>query len=101
MYKKYRITYDSAKHQRNVLIRGLSFNLVMQFDWHGALIRRDERHDYGELRYCALGYIHHRLFSLVFTPRDGAVHVISLRKANSREVSRYEKALGENTARPG
>lgn len=101
MYKKYKITYDPAKHHRNVLIRGLSFDLVMQFDWHGALIRRDERHDYGESRYCALGYIHHRLFSLIFTPRDGAVHVISLRKANPREVNRYEKALENITARPG
>lgn len=101
MYKKYKITCGPAKHPRNLLIRGLSFDLVMQFDWHGALIRRDERHDYGELRYCALGYIHHRLFSLTFTPRDGAVHVISLRKANPREVSCYEKAFENITDRSG
>jgi uncharacterized protein len=65
------------------------------------LIRRDERHDYGEARYCALGHIHHRLFSLVFTPRDGAVHVISLRKANRREVNRYEEALRHTITGPG
>jgi uncharacterized DUF497 family protein len=26
---------------------------------------------------------------LVFTPRDGAIHVISLRRANRRERTRY------------
>ncbi|MDN4574595.1 hypothetical protein DBB29_18485 [Pandoraea cepalis] len=30
-----------------------------------------------------------RLFALVFTPRAEKIHVISLRKANSREVKRY------------
>ncbi|HEV3106788.1 MAG TPA: hypothetical protein VGZ01_13970 [Trinickia sp.] len=29
---------------------------------------------------------------LVFTPRNGKVHVITLRKANPREVKRYEQA---------
>jgi len=29
---------------------------------------------------------------LVFTLRNGKVHVISLRKANLREVKRYEQA---------
>jgi uncharacterized DUF497 family protein len=33
------------------------------------------------------GYLH----LLVFTPRDGAVHVISLRRANQRERNRYAK----------
>jgi uncharacterized DUF497 family protein len=28
---------------------------------------------------------------LVFTPRGGDVHVISLRKANRREIKRYEE----------
>ena len=32
-----------------------------------------------------------RLHMLVFTPRGGDVHVISLRKANRREIKRYEE----------
>ncbi|MBP9592613.1 MAG: BrnT family toxin [Steroidobacteraceae bacterium] len=31
-----------------------------------------------------------RLHALVFTPRAGRVHVISLRKANRREIRLYE-----------
>ena len=48
-----------------------------------------ERRDYGERRYQAMGMIGEDLYMLVFTPRDGAVHVISLRRANQRERKRY------------
>jgi uncharacterized protein len=46
--------------------------------------------DYGERRFQALGLIAGRLHALVFTPRAGLVHVISLRKANRREIKLYE-----------
>ena len=53
---------------------------------------KDPKKEYGEQRYCVLGFIENRLHSVVFTPRDGKPRVISLRKANQREVKRYEKA---------
>lgn len=53
------------------------------------MIEEDVRVDYGERRYRAFGYIGERLFALVFTHRAEKIHVISLRKANSREVKRY------------
>lgn len=86
------ITYDPAKCERNTAERGLSFELVRAFDWSAALVLEDQRNDYGERRFQALGFIGDRLHVLVFTPRAAAVHVISLRKANSREVKRYEQA---------
>lgn len=72
-------------------MRGLPFTLVAQFDWTSAIIQTDERKDYGEIRFRALGRIDQRLHALVFTPRNNQVHVISLRKANAREVAHYEK----------
>lgn len=60
-----------------------------------ALIVEDDRKEYSERRFQALGYINDRLHMLVFTPRNGKVHVISLRKANVREVGRYEQAKNE------
>ncbi|MCY1276029.1 Ribonuclease toxin, BrnT, of type II toxin-antitoxin system [compost metagenome] len=86
------ISYDPGKCQRNIEARGLSFELVRELEWSSALVVEDLRRDYGERRFQVLGYIGERLHALVFTPRDGAVHVISLRKANSREVKRYEQA---------
>ncbi|WP_084445595.1 BrnT family toxin [Desulfosarcina sp. BuS5] len=44
-----------------------------------------------ELRFNALGYINNRLYHMTFTLRGGAMRVISLRKANSREVRKYAK----------
>jgi uncharacterized DUF497 family protein len=37
-----------------------------------------------------IGRIGKRLFVLVYTPRDDAIRIISARKANAREVRRYE-----------
>lgn len=48
-------------------------------------------HRYGEARFIALGYIVDRLYSMVFTVRGDMLRVISLRKANKREVKRYDQ----------
>lgn len=84
---------DPEKERRNLAVRGLSLDLAEELDWATALIWEDRRKDYGERRYCVLGFIEDRLYSVVFTPRNGKPRVISLRKANKREVSRYEKAV--------
>ena len=85
------ISFDSAKSERNERERGLTFSLVGQLDWSGTVIEVDERKEYGEHRYRVLGFIGDRLYAVVFTPRAGKVHVISLRKANKREVKQYEQ----------
>jgi uncharacterized DUF497 family protein len=64
----------------------------MDFDWSSALIVEDMRKDYGEPRYQALGLIEDRLHMLVYTPRTDRIHIISLCKANDREIRRYEEA---------
>jgi uncharacterized DUF497 family protein len=84
-----RITFDPAKSLRNEAERGLPFALAKEFDWSTALIAEDTREDYLEKRYQALGFLGEHLHMLVFTPRDGAVHVISLRRANQRERTRH------------
>jgi len=85
------ISYDPEKCARNVRERRLSFDLVREFEWSTAFVLEDVRRDYGETRYQALGEIDGRVYMLVFTPRGGDVHVISLRKANRREINRYEE----------
>lgn len=85
------ISFDPAKSERNVTDRGLPFTLVEQLEWSGAVIKEDVRKNYGERRYLALGMIGDRLHAVVFTPRADKVHVISLRKANQREVKDYEQ----------
>jgi uncharacterized DUF497 family protein len=84
------ISFDSAKSAKNLLARGISFELAAEFEWDSALLVEDLRKDYGERRFQALPLIGDRLHMMVFTPRANKAHVISLRKANKREVKRYE-----------
>jgi uncharacterized DUF497 family protein len=85
------IKYDPEKCARNVRERALSFEVVEDFEWNSAYVLEDTRKDYGERRFQALGKIGGRVYMLVFTPRGRNVHVISVRKANRREIKRYEE----------
>jgi len=55
------------------------------------LVEHDQRWEYGEERFRALGLMDEKVFVVVFTRRSGAIRIISARRANSREVKRYEK----------
>lgn len=84
-----KIEYDPNKNQRNIEDRNLPFDRAAELDWDTALVWIDNRRDYGEVRYCALGYIGSRLHHITFTVREDITRVISLRKANKREVKKY------------
>jgi uncharacterized DUF497 family protein len=86
------ITFDPAKNERNLRLRGISFEKAADFDFDSATFDEDKRKDYGEIRTLALGYIGDTLHALVFTLRDGTIRIISLRRANRKERDRYAKA---------
>jgi hypothetical protein len=86
------IEFDPSKSKTNEAARGLSFSLVAEFDFTTALVAHDMRKAYGEDRFIALGLIRARLHVVAFTMRGEVLRVISLRKANAREVHRYEEA---------
>ena len=86
------ITYDFAKNASNIEMRGLSFERAADFDFQTAVFIVDDRHDYGETRYRGLGFLDARLHALVFVETAKGIRVISFRKANTREVRRYEQA---------
>ncbi len=92
-----KIEFDETKNQRNIAERGISFNLAVKFDLATAKIWQDTRQDYGEIRYISLGYIGDRLYSMVFTVREDVLRVISLRKANNREIKSYEQQTQSRT----
>ncbi len=89
-----RITFDPAKNARNIDERDLPFELVAQLDWETAVAVEDTRKDYGERRLRVLAFLGERLHAAVITMRGDAMHVISFRKANEKEVRRYEKQKG-------
>lgn len=81
--------WDEAKRQTNRDKHGIDFAALAQFDWTTAQIKPDNRRDYGEDRFIAVGYIKDRLHKLIFTRRNGRVRVISFRKANRREQRKW------------
>ncbi|MCL2658352.1 MAG: BrnT family toxin [Betaproteobacteria bacterium] len=86
------IEFDPAKNDANLRDRGLSFKRAAQFDFDTALIWQDTRKTYPETRFSALGLLAGRVHSLVFAETAAGIRVISFRKANKREVKRYEHA---------
>ena len=84
-----RFEWDEAKRAANIAKHGVDFAAVESFDFESALVMTDDRDDYGETREIALGHINARLHVLIFTWRNEVVRVISLRKANRREVRVY------------
>jgi uncharacterized DUF497 family protein len=87
------IIYDDFKNKRNLIDRNLSFEEVIEFDFEGARLSIDERRDYGEIRIRAIGFLRCRLHTLVFTETEKGIRVISFRKANKRELTKYEKQI--------
>ncbi len=81
--------WDEEKRRANFEKHGVDFESIDAFEWDTASIVVDERRDYGELRFIAIGFIRGRLHVLVYTRRKNEVRVIGLRKANRREVRRY------------
>ena len=87
------VTFDPAKDAANEAKHGVSLTEAAGFEWDSAVVWPDTRRDYGEARMVALGYIGLRIMALVFVDRPPEQpterRIISLRKANSREVKRY------------
>jgi hypothetical protein len=61
------------------------------FEWATAIETRDNRCDYGEKRWVALGLIAGCLHVLIYGFRSGKIRLISLRRANRRDRDYYEK----------
>lgn len=86
------ITFDPVKNERNLKLRGLSFESASQFNFDSAVFAVDDRKEYPETRYVALGLLGDRVHVLCFAEASDGIRVISFRKANPREVKRYAKA---------
>lgn len=84
------LEYDPEKRQATLDARKIDFEDARHFDFDSALVKEDDRKDYGETRWVALGYLHGRLHVLCFLEAEKGIRVISFRKANDREVRRYD-----------
>jgi uncharacterized DUF497 family protein len=87
------IEFDSNKRDKTLAERGIDFadaakvfaGVSIQFD--------DNRQDYGEPRMITVGFLNNRMTIVVWTPRGENRRIISMRKANEREITEYKSRL--------
>ena len=85
--------WNPDKCAKNVAERGIDFaDAVVAFADPMKKVAKDDRRDYGEVRFNMLAKVEGRVFRLTFTERGKVTWIISARKANQREQRRYEKS---------
>ncbi len=83
------IEFDEAKRAATLEARGLDMARADEVFTGATLTVEDDRRDYGEDRFITIGFLDDVMVVLVWTPRDGAYRIISMRKANERERTLY------------
>ncbi len=85
------VEFDAAKDETNRSKHGVSLEMAARLDWESMITMPDTRRNYGEPRMIGFGTTDKRLHCVDFVHREDRVRVISLRKANQREIRWYEK----------
>lgn len=88
------ITFDPAKRASTLTNRGLDFAGAEELFAGLTVTLPDERRDYGEDRYQTYGLLGGRLVMVVWTMRGADRHIMSMRKCNDREQTKFAERLG-------
>jgi uncharacterized DUF497 family protein len=87
------IEFDPDKDRVNQAKHGVSLVVAVDLDWDAALVWVDDRFEYSETRMIALAPKTQILYYIAFVDRGDVRRVISLRRANRREVKHYVQSL--------
>ena len=89
-----KLTFDPHKDGVNLAKHGLSLTMAEELEWNTLDCQSDTRRAYGEPRQIGYAIADDRLYCVVFVDRPADApterRIISLRKANSREVKQYD-----------
>lgn len=88
--------YDSDKSQRNEIDRGISFEYAALIFTGPTLETLDDRRDYGEKRWIALGEVDGIELVVVYTDRDDVRRIISARRAGKNERVRWRQFVSRS-----
>lgn len=89
-----KITCDPSKREKTLAERGLDFMEASNVFMGRTLTLEDDRFEYGETRFQTYGALDDRIVMIVWTPRDEARHVISMRHCHEREARKVREHLG-------
>lgn len=88
------VTFDPGKRAKTLAERGLDFARAPELFKGITVTLEDSRLDYGEPRCITLGYLDGRMVVVVWTRRGRSRPIISMRKANEREIAKFKQAVG-------
>lgn len=89
-----KIEFDPTKRDITLAERGFDFATDAATVFAGmTLTFRDARWDYGEARFQTYGLLNDRMVMVVWTARGDARHIMSMRKCNEREQTKFGKQL--------
>ncbi|MCY4610257.1 MAG: BrnT family toxin [Gammaproteobacteria bacterium] len=91
--KSFLIEFDEAKRLATLKSRELDMARAGEVLEGANLTYEDDRRDYGETRFITTGFLDGKMVVLVWTPRNGAYRIISMRKANEREREIHTRNL--------
>jgi uncharacterized DUF497 family protein len=86
--------WDEEKNAANIKNHGIDFLDAALFFENPTLEAIDDRADYGEVRYIALGLSGETVLQVVYTWRDeNVIRIISARKANRYDAEKYYREI--------
>ena len=88
-----RVTFDPVKREKVLRERGLDFAAAGEVFNDRVLTIEDTRKDYGETRFQTYGSFRGRIVMVLWTPRDDARHIISMRYCHEREANRARQRM--------
>lgn len=87
--------WDEEKNRANILKHGIDFADAPQVFESPMLTALDAREDYGEDRWIGVGFLREQVVIVVFTESDDTTRIVSLRKAQKHERTRFEEQLSD------
>ena len=88
------IEFDPDKRDKTLAERGLDFTHAVEVVAGVSVTAEDARLDYGEIRFSTVGVLDGRMVVVVWTRLGEVRRIISMRKANEREIARFAQTLG-------
>jgi len=83
--------WDPAKSAGNEAKHGLSLASATAL-WAGPVITLPSKKP-GELRHLAIGLIEGRHWTVIYTPRDNSIRLISARRSRKNEKTLYQELI--------
>ena len=82
---------DEEKNRINIERHSISFDFASLIFCSPHLCKVDDRHDYGETRWQAIGSVSDIILHVTYTERGTRIRLISARKASKKERSAFDE----------